>query len=89
MKTKASNKDSHNIQASTPIARNLQCLPMCHMKYSLINSEQSSDIYNNYNLTIKHREKVTDESKALKVLHQMKIIVKDNSVSDDGIGQVL
>ena len=90
MKTKASNKDSHNIQASTPIASSLQCLQMYQMKFSLANSQkQSSDINNNNKITIRHKDKVSDESKRSKVLHYMKAQSKIAQSQNVGIGQVL
>jgi hypothetical protein len=68
MNTKASNKDSHDIQASIPIASSLQCLPMYQMKTFLGKfSELSSDTNKNNSITIKHRDKVKDEPRALRV----------------------
>ena len=46
------------------------------MKYSLINSKQSSDTNKNNKIIIKHKDRVINESRALKVLHQMKALPK-------------
>ena len=73
MKTKASNKDGHNIQESTPIANNLQCPPMYQMKYSLDTLTKTM---------IKHRDKVTSEPRGTQCLHQMKYTIKYVSVSE-------